>query len=364
MINSEDFLCSDRFVDVAFGKHPIGELLKSLNNGDTLSAAHLLTVADGESEGVLDELLEHLSDMGVTLDINDLPRYSKDSQMALRLRQEEQLVKQRNLMQGLKDTDPLRLYLEELSTIPACGDITLLADKLRRVNREEIEDDSVRTNVLNLMLHRVVETACTYAGKGVLLLDLIQEGSMGLWEALHLYHADHEGDIEEFCDWWINWYMTKAVVKQALVAGVGQKLRESLEDYRSADEKLLSELGRNPTAAEIAEALHITEEETNILADMLENARLLQHAKQPEPEQLPQEEDQAVEDTAYFQMRQRIAELLSVLPEQEAKLLTLRYGLEGALPMNARQVADRLGLTESEVTEIETAALMKLRQQN
>lgn len=364
MINSEDFVYSDRFVDVAFGKHPIGELLKSLNNGDSLSAARLLTVADGESESVLDEILEHLSEMGVTVDISDLPQYSKNSEMALRLRQEEQLVKQGNLLQGLKDTDPLRLYLEELSAIPAFGDITLLADKLRRVNRGEIEDDSVHTNVLNLILHRVVETACAYTGKGVLLLDLIQEGSMGLWEALHLYHTDDEGDIEKFCDGWICWYMTKAVVKQAHVAGVGQKLRQSMEDYRSVDEKLLSELGRNPTVAEIAEAMHISVEETQVLADMLENARLLQHAKQPEPEQLPQEEDQAVEDTAYFQMRQRIAELLSVLPERESKLLTLRYGLEGALPMNSSQVAQRLGLTEQEVTEIETAALMKLRQQN
>ena len=151
---------------------------------------------------------------------------------------------------------------------------------------------------------------------------------------------------------------------QASAAGAGQRMRQALEDYRSVDEKLLGDLGRNPTVAEIAEALHISEKETQIIASMVENARLLQHAKQPEPEQLPQEEDQAVEDTAYFQMRQRISELLSVLPEDEAKLLTLRYGLEGGLPLNPAQVAQRLGLTEAEVNATETAALMKLRQQN
>jgi len=359
----DSVIYSDRFIDVVFGKHPVRELIDSLENENTLSVARFLTAADGESESVLDEILDHLDALGVTLDLKDLPQYSKNSEMALRLRHEEQLVKQGNLLQGLKESDPLRMYLEELAAIPACGDVVLLADELRRVNRAEIEDDAVRTDVLNLILHRVVEIACTYTGKGVLLLDLIQEGSMGLWEALHQYHAEDDGAIEEFCDGWICWYMTKAVVKQAHVAGVGQKLRQSMEDYRSVDEKLLSELGRNPTVAEIAEAMHISVEETQVLADMLENARILQHAKQPEPEQLPQEEDQAVEDTAYFQMRQRISELLSVLPEQEAKLLTLRYGLEGALPMNPGQVARRLGLTEQEVTEIETAALMKLRQQ-
>jgi len=95
----------------------------------------------------------------------------------------------------------------------------------------------------------------------------------------------------------------------------------------------------------------------------LENARMLNRVKKPEPEQIPQEEDQAVEDTAYFQMRQRIAELLSKLSAEDAKLLTLRYGLEGAIPLDPQQVGKQLGLTPEEVMERETAALAMLRQQ-
>ena len=158
--------------------------------------------------------------------------------------------------------------------------------------------------------------------------------------------------------------MVKAIVMQAHGAGVGQKLRQAVEDYRSVDEKLLAELGRNPTVEELAEGLHMSVQETQAVSQMLENARVLQRAKKPEPEELPQEEDQAVEDTAYFQMRQRITELLSGLSPQDAKLLSLRYGLEGGLPMKPEQVGSQLGLTVQPVNEREAAALAKLRQQN
>ena len=115
---------------------------------------------------------------------------------------------------------------------------------------------------------------------------------------------------------------------------------------------------------EVAENLHISAQEAQMLADTLQTVRQLNRAKQPEPEQLPQEEDQAVEDTAYFQMRQRIQELLSSLDESDAKLLTLRYGLEGGLPLDPVETGKRLGMTPEEVVAREATALSKLRQQN
>ena len=351
---------SDRFIDVAFGDSSFEQLLESLGPGQTLSAAHLLTALDGESEDVLEEAIEHLSYMGVDLNIQDLPVYAGDSEAAVRLRREQTLVKQGDLLQSLEDTDPLKMYLEEIAGIPAQGDVCALARELAKANRAG-KDTPSRTQLLNLCLSRVVELACGYTGHGVLLLDLIQEGSMGLWESLADYE---EGDFEQFCDYMIHWYLKKAVILYAHAAGVGQKLRQTVEDYRSVDEKLLAELGRNPTLEEIAEGLHVSVQEAAVAAQTLENARLLHRAKQPEPEQLPQEEDQAVEDTAYFQMRQRISELLSGLSSEDAKLLTLRYGLEGGLPMDPQQVGKHLGLTPEEVIARETAALAKLRQQN
>jgi RNA polymerase primary sigma factor len=195
---------------------------------------------------------------------------------------------------------------------------------------------------------------------GMLLLDLIQEANLGLWQGVQ----NGAGLSEENCVWWIRHYLSRAVVLQAKAAGIGQKMRQAMEDYRSVDERLLSELGRNPTTEEIADALHMTVSETEAVAEMLENVQMMQRIKTPEKEEQPQEEDQAVEDTAYFQMRQRISDLLSGLEPWQAELITLRYGLEGGIPMKPEQVAQKLNMTVAEVVAAEADALSKLRTNN
>ena len=347
----------DTLMDVTFGDSKAEEYLNGLEDGQTVSAALLLSVLDTEDEESVEEIFAQLRQRDITLDLADIPKYSADGEAAVRLRREAQLARQGNLMDALEATDPLYLYLQELAGIPVCGDAAVLAQQLS----QNPADPELCTALMNLSLSRVVELACMYAGQGVLLLDLIQEGSIGLWEALADYRG---GDFGQFRDRWICWYMVKAVILQAHAAGVGQRLRQTVEDYRSVDEKLLAELGRNPTLEEIAEGLHISVQEAAVAAKTLENARTMHRVKKPEPEQLPQEEDQAVEDTAYFQMRQRIQELLSGLSAEDAKLLTLRYGLEGGMPMDPQQVGNQLGLTPEEVIAKETATLAKLRQQN
>ena len=209
------------------------------------------------------------------------------------------------------------------------------------------------------MLSRVAEAAFALAGRGVLLLDLLQEGGLGLWQAILSYES---GDFEAHCDRQILRSLHKALILQAREFGVGQKMRQAMEDYRAMDEQLLTDLGRNPTVEELADALHMTVEETVAVAEMLETARRMHLAKQePEPEEEELAETQAVEDTAYFQMRQRIADLLSNLDETDAKLLTLRFGLEKGLSMSAAEVGKILGMTPDEVTAREAQALAKLR---
>lgn len=342
-------------LDVTFGESPWELTIQNLSSGDSICAAEFLTLMEDSDELQMQQALQELRDKQISLDIQTLTKIPGTGTTGVRLRQEQQMVQQGNLPEGLEKNDPLRLYLEEVAAIPVAGDPVLLAQKLAA------GDESVMQSLVNLMLSRVISTAREYVGRGVLLLDLIQEASLGLWQALMCYTG---GDFETHCDWWMHQYLAGAVTVQAKAAGVGQKLRQALEDFRSVDERLLTELGRNPDLDEIADAMHISVQETAVIAGMLENARLLQRVKTPEPSQLPQEEDQAVEDTAYFQMRQRIAELLSGLSVQDARLLTLRYGLEGGLPMDSQQVANRLGLTPREVIDREAAALAKLRLSN
>ena len=341
-------------LDFAFETAPWEQYLFSLQMGDKVSAAQLLTLLEEEEEQAVEDALQRMEEACMELDLTGLPKSGASGEAALRLRQEMGMAKKHYSTWTLEEGDPLGLYLEELAAAPAYGDENLLAEKCAKGS------ESAMVALTNLGLSRVVELACDYTGWGVLLLDLIQEGSLGLWQGIRCYghgvYADHR-------DRWIRLYMTKAVLLQARANGVGQKMRSALEDYRAVDERLLGELGRNATMEEIAMEMHITPEEAAVVKKTLDNARLVAQAKKPETEEEEEKEEdsQAVEDTAYFQMRQRIAELLSGLNDQDQKLLSLRFGLEGGKPLSPEDTGRQLGLTADEVVAREGAALAKLR---
>ena len=340
-------------LDFTFDAAPWEVLLEGAE--DTVSAVRLLTALEGAGEDEYAEAMQMLEDRGIIPDISDLPRPSGTGEAVLRLRQEEQLVEKGLSPDALEEGDPLRLYLEEVAMTPAFGDEQLLVEEVLAGSSRAMEQ------LTNLSLGRVIELAQGYVGRGVLLMDLIQEGSLGLWQAIQNFSG---GEFAPYRDDYIRLYLSRAVLTQARESGVGQKLRTALEDYRSVDERLLSELGRNPTLEEIAEAMHITPEAAAAISKMVENARLLQSAKrEPDPEEEQEAQEQAVEDTAYFQTRQRVNEMLSGLTEQEAKVIALRFGLEGGLPLSPEDTGRKLALTPDEVVAIETAAMTKMRKQ-
>lgn len=320
---------------------------------DTVSALELLTCLEGVSEDEYEDAMQILEERGILPDISDLPKPPAGGEAAARLRQEVQLVEKGLQPRALEEGDPLRLYLEEVAMTPAFGDEQVLAEEAAAGSQRAMEQ------LTNLSLSRVIALAQSYVGRGVLLMDLIQEGSLGLWQAIQNFTG---GDFAPYRDSYIHMYLTKTVLTQARESGVGQKLRTSMEDYRNVDEQLLSELGRNPTLEEIAEAMHMSPESTATISKMVENARRLQMArKEPDPEEEEEAQEQAVEDTAYFQTRQRVNEMLSGLNEQESAVITLRFGLEGGMPLSPEDTGRKLGLTPDEVVAIETAAMVKMR---
>lgn len=342
-------------MEFTFEASPWEQALEALQPGDSISAMKLMALLEGEDEDSTLEALDALTQKGVALQIADLPELPASGDTALRLRQEKELVRTGALLTGLGENDPLRLYLEELAATPAAGDLELLAQEYLAGNEAAAE------KLVSLSLSRVVELACELAGKSVLLLDLIQEGSLGLWQGILYYRG---GDFVAHRDWWIRQTLYRAIFLQARSGDLGQKLRVGMEDYRDVDQKLLSELGRNPTLEEIAEAMHISAQEAAVYADMMNAAKVRQQVDAAmEPKEAEPEDEQAVEDTAYFQMRQRILDLLSALSPEDAKLLTLRYGLEGGMPLSPEDTGRKLGLTPQEVVTREANALAKLRNQ-
>ncbi len=337
-------------LDFSFEQSPWELTVSQLKPGSSLSAARFLTLLEGEDEDTFADALTALEHKQIELDISDLPQQFGEGDSALRLRREHQLVQNGFDVNALEETDPLRLYLEEVAAMPAWGDENVLALQL-------LDGEDVAEPLTALLLSVVWQRATERTGYGLLLQDLIQEGSVGMLEGISCYEG---GSIRQHCDRFICFAMAKAITAQARAAGVGQKMRQALEDYRAVDERLLSELGRNATLEELSDAMHMTPEQTKTVADMFAAAQLVQKAKQPEPE-AASEDDQAVEDTAYFQMRQRIADLLSDLDSREAELLKFRFGLEGGKPLTPEETGRKLGLTPEEVVAMEAAALSKLR---
>ena len=341
-------------LDFSFEQTPWEAFLMTKGMGDTVSAGNLLAMLEGEEEQAVEDALADLETACMILDISDLPKTGGTGEAAVRLHREMQLAKTGLDIRQLDENDPLRLYLEEISQMTGTGEETQLAQRCAK------GDENAMMELTNLGLGRVVELAKEYVGYGVLLMDLIQEGSLGLWQAIRNYH---QGAYADHRDRWIRFYLAKTVTMQARSNGVGQKMRRALEDYREIDERLLAELGRNPTLEEIAEELHMRPEEASSVKKMLEDARLLAQAKQPpvDEEEEKEAEEQAVEDTALFQMRQRILDLLSGLEETDQKLLTYRFGLEGGKPLSPEDTGRKLGLTPEEVVAREAAALAQLR---
>ena len=339
-------------MDISFGDSPWEAWMDRKRYGDSLSAAQLLTFLEEETEEGVEDAFAALEDRGLKLDITTLPSRQFVGQAALRLRQEEQMAKENMALQDLGPNDPLRLYLEEIASLPP-------AEETEELLRQAADGDEKAQEILTgAGLRRVAEIAREFTGYGVLLMDLIQEGSMGLWKVVSGFSG---GDYPSLRDDAIRQAMARAVTLQARESGVGRKMRQTLEDYRAVDQRLLAELGRNPTLEEIAQELHMTPEDAATVKRNLDDARILAQATAPKEEAEPEEEDQAVEDTAYFQMRQRITELLSVLPEEDARLLSLRFGLDKELPLSPEDTGKRMGLTPQEVVAREAAALARLR---
>lgn len=339
--------------DFVFEQAPWEAYLRSCKNGSVISGWNLISMLEDEEDDAVEDAFSILTVKKLQLDLGGLPQMSAGSNTAQRLQQEREYVTGGLKTALMEETDPLRLYLEEIAAAPACGDEKLLAEQLSS------GDQRAAQRLTELGLSRVVEIAAEYAGQAVLLLDLIQEGNIGLWEAISGYRG---GDYAAQRDEAIRSSVLKAIVLQARSNGISQKMKKALQDYRAADQHLLTKLGRNPGLEEIAQEMHISLEQAQTIEKTMADILLLQKAeKLAAPKEETAEDELPVEDTAYFQMRQRISEMMSVLDEQEARILTMRFGLEKGLPMSAEEVAKALGITTAAVTACETAALSKLR---
>lgn len=341
--------------DLFFAIPPWEATLAALHPGDTLAAERLLAdLADADEEAVEDALAS-LTERDIRLDISRLHGGAEDGEASARLKTEEALAQAGRLPAGLAADDPLRVCLEEIAALP-----TPDAETETLAARAVQGDAAAQEALTSACLPWVAQMAMQNAGRGVLLLDLIQEGSLALWQAVLGYPG---GGFAAFAERRMAQAMARAVLLQARENGAGQHLKTEMERYRAADHALLSRLGRNPTLAEIADEMKLPLADAETIGKMLREAQA-RPKNAPKPDAADAAEaEQPVESTAYFQSRQRVSELLACLDEVDARLLALRFGLDGEAPLEPAEAAKRLGMTPDEVQTRERAALQALRMQ-
>lgn len=315
-------------------------VVEQLTPGTEIPAHRFFAILGAVDEDEAREAAEYLEGRRVGLDVSAIP-VPKMGEAAERLGLEYDLAHRGRLPGGLEPSDPLRQYWLELERLP------------------RIPEDAAHEGDLNRrmegMMFLVLQEAPAFAGQGVLMLDLLQEGAMGLMRALEA-PGEHPFETAAWC---IRQAMGRAVAMQYLAAGESQRLVAAMRAYQQADRRLLQQLGRNPGPEELAQEMGKTVQEVQALAKMVRDAAATpKHRDDPQPEP---EEQEAVEDSAYFKLRSTIEELLSRLDPLDREILTLRFGLEGKAPQSQEEAARSLNLTVSDLAAREVKAMALMR---
>lgn len=264
---------------------------------------------------------------------------------------------------GININDPVRMYLKEI------GKVNLLSaqDEVELAKRIEAGDVEARRELTNANLRLVVSIAKRYVGKGMAFLDLIQEGNLGLLKAVEKFDYTKGYKFSTYATWWIRQAITRAIADQARTIRIPVHMVETINKIMRTSRVLVQDLGRDPTTAEIAEKLNMSEEKVTEILKIAQDPVSLETPIGEEDDShlgdfIPDEDALAPEDMAsYMLLREQLLEVLDTLTERESRVLKLRFGLEDGRPHTLEEVGDIFKVTRERIRQIEAKALRKLR---
>ena len=264
---------------------------------------------------------------------------------------------------GISIEDPVRMYLKEIGKVPL-----LSADEeIELAKRMELGDEEAKKRLAEANLRLVVSIAKRYVGRGMLFLDLIQEGNLGLIKAVEKFDYRKGYKFSTYATWWIRQAITRAIADQARTIRIPVHMVETINKLIRVSRQLLQELGREPTPEEIAE-------EMNMPVDRVRE--ILKISQEPVSLETPigEEEDSHLGDfiqddnvpvpadaAAFTLLKEQLDEVLSTLTDREQKVLRLRFGLDDGRARTLEEVGKEFNVTRERIRQIEAKALRKLR---
>ena len=306
----------------------------------------------------VDRLYTVLAEQGIEI-VED----AKDAGVKPKPEVEEEAETVVQAAEGVSIDDPVRMYLKEI------GKVALLtqAQEVQLAQRMEKGDEEVKRRLIEANLRLVVSIAKKYVGRGMLFLDLIQEGNLGLIRAVEKFDYRKGFKFSTYATWWIRQAITRALADQARTIRIPVHMVETINKLVRVSRQLLQELGREPTAEEIAEAMAlpvervreinkiaqepisletpIGEEEDSHLGDFIEDHDALAPA----------------EAASFTMLKEQLDGVLETLSPRERKVLKLRFGLDDGRPRTLEEVGREFGVTRERIRQIEAKALRKLR---
>lgn len=274
------------------------------------------------------------------------------------------MEKEQNTVAGGEMSEPLRIYLQEIGQIPLLSE-----EEEKELGRKLAGGDiSARHRLEEGNLRLVVSLAKHYTGRGIPLLDLIQEGNMGLMHAAEKYDYMKENRFSTYASWWIKEAMQRAIDRQAREIRVPVHVAENMKKVQRAANELRQELGRDASPKEIADRLagRTEEEVKEILSYFQTPVSLETPIGENGEDSLGDMVENQTETTPEEAMdilvqKEQVKELLETLSEREREVIRLRYGLEDGKAQTLEEIGGQLGVTRERVRQIEARAMEKLR---
>ena len=345
-------------------------LKKGKSNGGTLTCSELMDALaqDSVTPDAMDALYQRCMDEGIEIiDDADVGAEDDAADFADDLEDKDETDADVDIdlsvPEGVALDDPVRMYLKEIGRVP----LLTVEEEVDLARRMEAGDESARHRLEEANLRLVVSIAKRYVGRGMMFLDLIQEGNLGLLKAVEKFDYSKGYKFSTYATWWIRQAITRAIADQARTIRIPVHMVETINKYIRVSRQLLQELGRDPTPEEIAHRMGLSVARVREIMKISQEPVSLETPIGEEEDTHLSDfiEDEAAPDPAdaasMLLLKEQISEVLTTLAPREAEVLRLRFGLVDGRSRTLEEVGQNFGVTRERIRQIEAKALRKLR---